>query len=171
MNKSVKIRALEYRDVKQIALLANNKKIWNNLRNGMPHPYSESDATSFIKAVNDNPLNHVFAIIYEKEFCGVIGLFQQQDVYERSAEIGYWIGEPFWGLGIATKAVELILSFGFSELNIVRIYTGIFEHNQASMRVLEKNGFIKEAIFKKAIFKNRMLLDEHRYSKLHPDFD
>ena len=171
MKKSIKIRALVHADANQIAVLANNRKIWDNLRNLMPYPYLESDATNFIKAVNDNPLNHVFAIIYGEELCGVIGLFQQQDVYEKSAEIGYWIGELYWGLGIATKAVELITQFGFGEINIVRIYTGIYEHNKASMRVLEKNGFVKEAVFRKAIYKNKKLLNEHRYSRLHPDFD
>ena len=90
----------------------------------------------------------------------------QKDVYQKSAEIGYWIGEPFWGKGIATKAVELITKYGFDELNLNRIYTGVFEYNIVSMKVLEKNGFQKEGIFKNAVLKNDKVYDEHRFYKL-----
>ena len=99
----------------------------------------------------------------------MIGLIVQKDVYRKSAEIGYWIGEPFWGMGIATKAVEPITEYGFMELELNRIYTGVFEYNTASMKVLEKNGFEKEGIFKDAIFKNSKVYDEHRFFKLKND--
>ena len=105
-----------------------------------------------------------FAIDYEGQFCGVIGLTRQTDVYKKTAEIGYWIGEPFWNKGIATKSVKLMTSYGLQSLDFIRIHTGVFEYNIGSMRVLEKNGYTKDGVFKKSIFKNGKIWDEHRYS-------
>ena len=146
-----------------MARLANNKKIWNNVRDQFPHPYSEKEAETFIRNQSKDASTVNFAIEYNGEFCGVIGLILQKDVYRNSAETGYWIGEPFWGKGIATKAVELIVAHGFKELKLIRIYAGVFEYNTASMKVLEKNGFQKEGISKKAVDKNGKFWDEHRY--------
>jgi RimJ/RimL family protein N-acetyltransferase len=96
----------------------------------------------------------------------MIGLVAEKDVYRRTANIGYWLGEPFWNNGIITKAVKLITDYGFNKLNFIRIHTGIFEFNIASMKVLEKNGYVKDGVFKKNIFKNGKVWDEHRYSKI-----
>jgi len=87
-------------------------------------------------------------------------------VYSKSAEIGYWVGEPFRNKGIVTAAVKLMTEYGFNTLNLIRVHTGIFEYNTASMRVLEKNGFDKEGVFKRSVFKNGKIWDEHRYAKL-----
>jgi [ribosomal protein S5]-alanine N-acetyltransferase len=141
------------------------KKIWDNLRNYIPHPYTQTDADRFIGQclLESPPLT--FAIEYKGSLCGVIGLAAQKHVYRKSAEIGYWIGEPFWNRGIATIAVKLISEYGFNKLNLVRIFTAVFEYNPTSMKVLEKNGYTKEAVFKKAVIKNGEIWDEHRYSK------
>ena len=163
----VSLRKLVLEDKTKIAQLLNNKNIWDNLRNHVPFPYSEQDAINFIGFVNSNNQQEVFAIDYQEEFCGIIGLIIQEDVYAKTAEIGYWLGEPFWGKGIMTKAVELMTEYGFGNLKLVRIYTGIFEYNITSMKVLEKNGYVKEGIFKKAIYKNRKTWDEHRYCRLN----
>ncbi len=106
-----------------------------------------------------------FAVDYKGELAGCIGLVKQTDVYKLTAEIGYWIGEPYRGLGIATKAVELITEYGFRQLNLVRIYSGVFDFNVASQRVLEKSGFKLEGIFEKSIIKNGRICDEFRYAK------
>ena len=90
----------------------------------------------------------------------------QTDVYRLSAEIGYWIGEPYWGLGIATRAVELLTQYGFNQLGLVRIYSGVFDFNVPSRKVLEKAGFKLEGIFEKSIIKNGEIRDEYRYAKL-----
>ncbi len=163
------LRKLTFSDKVILAELLNNKKIWDNLRNRIPYPYQEKDAENFINLINNDNLQHVFAIEYDENFCGVIGLEVQKDVYEKSAELGYWIGEPFWGKGIATESVKLITEIGFNTLNLLRIYAGVFEFNIASMKVLEKNVFLKEGVFRKAIFKNGKIFDEHRYYKLNPN--
>ena len=147
-----------------MATLINNKKIIDNLRDVIPFPYTEYDAENFIYAhENERPIL-TFAIEYEKNFCGVIGLVRQTDVYRFTAEIGYWIGEPYWNKEIASQAVRLISTYAFNELNLIRIHAGIFEYNNASMRVLEKCGYEKDGIFKKSVIKNGLIWDEHRYS-------
>jgi len=166
----ITLRKFRKTDVSRLAELANNEKISQNLRDGFPHPYSLSDAKSFIEKCLDQKITTTFAIEYKGEYVGNIGIMTGQDVYRKSAEIGYFIGEKYWNKGIATKAVKLITEYGFTELELMRIYTGIYEYNTASMRVLEKCGFIKEGIFKKAIVKNNQILDEHRYSKINPKY-
>ena len=167
MEKIVKIRPLDRKDKSELARLANNKNVWDNLRDYIPFPYAESDAENFIALVSGEQPQQTFAIDYGHRLVGVIGLVLQKDVYRHSAEIGYWIGEPFWGNGIATKAVELVTDYGFEQLGLHRIYTGVFSFNRASMKVLEKNGFEKEAVLKNAIIKNNTVCDEHRYYKLN----
>ncbi len=163
---NILLRQLRDSDAPALAQLANNKKIWDNVRDLLPHPYSIDDANSFIQLTqNENP-QMSFAIEYEKEFCGMIGLVAQTDVYRRTAEIGYWIGEPYWNKGIATKCVKLVTGYGFNELGFIRIHTGIFEYNTGSMKVLLKNGYSKDGIFKRAVFKNGQVYDEHRFSKV-----
>src|SRR5262245_58081412 len=153
-NEKIALRSLKESDKTELAKLANNKKIWDNLRDFMPFPYTVNDALSFIGLVkNENP-QMTFAIMYEGQFCGVIGLVALPDVYRKTAEIGYWLGEPFWNKGIATKAVNLVTDYGFNKLGLVRIHTGVFEYNTASMKVLEKCGYKRDGIFQSAILKN-----------------
>jgi len=163
--EKVRLRLLEMADRKMLAELINNKKIWDNVRDSIPFPYFEQDAVSFINAVAESEVSDTFAIEYDGDFCGVIGLVFQKDIYRKSAEIGYWIGEPYWGKGIASLAVGLLTDYGFNRLHLVRIFAGVFEHNFASMRVLQKNGYTKEAVLKKAVIKNGIILDEHRFAK------
>lgn len=162
----VKLRSLAMSDKQNLAALANNKKVWDNLRDYMPYPYSESDAADFIQLTAKEDPTVTFAIEYVDELCGVIGLVPQQDVYRKTAEIGYWLGEPFWGKGIASAAIKLITTYGFQQADLIRIHTGVFEYNTGSMRVLEKNGFKKEGIFKCSVIKNGKIWDEHRYAKI-----
>ncbi len=159
----IKLRQLEIDDKTKLAELADNIKIWQNLRDYFPHPYKISDAEFFINLTKDEDPKQNFGIEYQGELCGVIGIILQKDVYRKSAEIGYWLGEQFWGKGIVSKAVGLIVTYGFKDLQLERIYSAVFENNIASMKVLEKNGFQKEGIFKKAVFKEGKLMDEHRY--------
>jgi [ribosomal protein S5]-alanine N-acetyltransferase len=158
------LRRLTKDDRTSLAYLANNKKIWDNVRDYLPYPYTENDAESFINLAMWETIPMTLAIEYSGQFCGVIGLTGQSDVYKKTAEIGYWIGEPFWNKGIATIAVKLITSYGLQSLDFVRIHTGVFEYNIGSMRVLEKNDYAKDGVFKKSIFKNEKIWDEHRYS-------
>ena len=162
----VTVRKFRRSDKYRMAELANNEKISINLRDAFPHPYALSDAVEFINScINQKPVQ-IFAIEYNGKYVGNIGLNKQSDVYSKSAELGYFIGEPYWNKGIATRAVNLICEYGFKELDIVRIYACIFEYNPASGRVLEKCGFKKEAVSKSAVCKNGIIYDEIRYTKI-----
>ena len=154
-------------DTETLSRLANNKKIWDSVRDHFPHPYTLEDAKEFIERKSDEIPAHTFAIVNkEDELCGVISLIPQEDVYRISAEIGYWIGEPYWGQGIATHAIALMTRYGFQELHLERIFAAVFDFNEASMRSLEKNGFQKEGVFRNAVIKNGQIRDEHRYARL-----
>jgi len=162
------LRSFFTQDQSKLAALCNNRKIWNNVRDFLPSPYTDQNAAEFITLCqNENP-QVTFAIEYKGELAGCIGLVRQSDIYRLTAEIGYWIGEPFWGKGIATQAVRLVTMYGFHHLDLVRIYSGVFEFNKASQKVLEKAGYKLEAIFEKSIIKNGVISDEFRYAKLNP---
>jgi len=168
---NILLRKFRKSDAISMAALANNEKISRNLRDGFPHPYTLQDAENFIKRFIDLEPVTFFAIEYNCEYVGNISLMLGQDLYRRSAEVGYFIGEPFWHKGIVTTALKLISKYGFEELDIVRIHTGVFEYNKASMRVLEKAGYEKNGVFKKSIFKMNKLWDEHRYFKINPRYN
>lgn len=158
------LRELEDSDLNKLAEYANNEKVSVNLREAFPKPYTFEDAKGFKAMVDAMSPKTFFAIEFKSEYVGNISLLPGNDVYCKSAEIGYFIGEPFWNKGIVTEAVRLITAWGFRNLDIVRIHTGVFEYNIASQRVLEKCGYIKEAIFKNSVFKNDRIYDEVRYA-------
>jgi len=162
-NKGIILRELEFADKKRLAQLANNKKIWDNVRDYFPYPYTEKDAAKFIESCRKEDPKITFAVVFYNELVGVAGLVLQTDIYKNTAEIGYWIGEAYWNKGIATQAVRLLVSYGFENLKLHRIFTGVFEHNKASQKVLEKCGFMQEGTSKKSITKNNAIIDEYRY--------
>jgi RimJ/RimL family protein N-acetyltransferase len=168
-NDNVTLREFTPEDKYRLAELANNPRIAVNLRDGFPNPYTLVDAENFLEKFANQQSALVLAIEYNGEYVGNIGLHKGTDVYRKSAEIGYFLGEPYWNKGIAVKAVNLICNYGFKNLDIVRIHAGIFEYNLASMRVLEKCGFKKEAIRKKAVFKQGKVWNEIIYAKLTTD--
>lgn len=166
----ITLRRLRENDAARMARLANNEKISRNLRDGFPHPYTLDDAITFINNCRDQDPVTTFAIEYQGEYVGNIGILPGQDVYRKSAEIGYFIGEPYWNKGIVTTALNLITAYCFRELGLIRLFTGVFEYNTASMHVLEKCGFEKDCVFKKSVFKQEKIWDEVRFSKIHPDY-
>jgi RimJ/RimL family protein N-acetyltransferase len=166
MTQKIILRPLQASDRKAFALLANNKNIWNNVRNRMPHPYTEEDADEFILMATTIGGPTIRAIILDGTLAGVVGLHPAHDVYEGTAELGYWIGEPFWGRGLASAAVKEIIQIGFKELKLRRIYASVYDYNTASMRVLEKNGFENEGVAKAAVLKNGKVFDEVKYGLL-----
>lgn len=166
VNGKIMLREFRDSDIISLARLCNNKKIWDNVRDMMPYPYTERDAENFISVCKIEKPPTTFAIEYENELTGCIGMVMQTDVYKLSAELGYWIGEPYWNKGFATVAVNLIVEYGFSILKLERIFSGVFDFNKASQRVLEKTGFKLEGIYRKAVIKNRRICDEYRYGKV-----
>jgi len=150
-------------DAARIVKYADNPRVACHLRDAFPSPYTKDDAERFI-AIATAPGRHLYlAVDIGGEAVGGIGVLALADVKYRTAEIGYWIAEPFWGRGIATDAVRALVPVAFEQMGMVRIEAGIFSDNPASMRVLEKCGFTREAVHKNTITKNGRLLDEVVY--------
>ena len=166
INEKIILREWRNSDEKRIVALANNEKIARNMRDVFPHPYFEKNARQWIKQCQEEKKNLLLAIEYEGELVGGIGAHFQEDIYRYSAELGYWIGEGYWGKGIVTKAIGVFTDYLFSHYKINRLFGEVFSSNPASGMVLLKNGFKNEAILEKAAFKNGFFIDILIYSKL-----
>lgn len=160
------LRDLKSIDIYSLTRNANNKKIWNNMRNSFPYPFTIEDAVTLINSINSKISKTIKAIDFKGELIGVVSLHIKEDIFRFNGEIGYWIGEKYWGRGVGTKVVELMSIYGFEELGLNRIYAQVFEDNLASMIVLEKNGYKKEGTLRQAIFKNGQFLNNIIYAKL-----
>ncbi|WKY46508.1 GNAT family N-acetyltransferase [Eubacteriaceae bacterium ES3] len=161
------LRKWKMDDAYGLMQVINNKRIHDNLRDGLPFPYTLEDARNYIEMVEDTELgkSYVYAIVDENDgIVGNIGIFRQENIHFRSGEMGYFIGEPFWGKGVCTKAVEQICDKIFLESDIVRIFAEPFSRNAASRRVLEKAGFNLEGIMRKYAYKNGQFEDMCLYA-------
>lgn len=165
LNKCI-LRKFSLKDAQSLVLQANNKNIADYLRDIFPHPYTTKDACFYIENIANDLHSLIMAIEVEGKAVGSIGILPKTDVYRKSAELGYWLGEQYWGRGIVTEAVKAITEYGFKNYNLHRIYAVVFENNAASMRVLEKAGFTSEAVHRKAVIKNGIIMDEHVYAKV-----
>lgn len=162
-----KLRSWQMEDAYSIAKYANNKKIADNLRNAYPFPYAMEDALVFISGFREEDPSYICrAIEINGEAAGSIGVFQKDDVYEKSAEIGYWLAEPYWGRGIMTEAIRRMAALAFEKMDIVRIFAEPYAYNTGSRRALEKAGFTLEGVLKKSIYKNGKIHDSCIYALL-----
>ena len=163
-----KIRRWELSDARDLATALSNKKIQDNLRDGLPYPYTEQDGKEFIStmlAANEND-TFAFAITVNGKVIGSIGAFRQTNIHNKTAELGYYIAEEYWGKGIMTEAVKQLCDYVFSHTDIIRIYAEPFSYNIGSCRVLEKAGFQYEGTLRSNALKNGIVLDMKMYSKL-----
>jgi ribosomal-protein-alanine N-acetyltransferase len=152
---------------RDIQALANNKSIAENLKDGFPHPYVLQNAKDFLLLVKQGLLGHVFGIFLADQFIGIGSILPQHDIYKKNGEIGYWIGEPYWGKGYGRQAVRLLTTYAFDEMQLVRVFAGVFAKNKASMKVLEYAGYKLEAIMKSSIIKYGVITDEYIFSILN----
>jgi RimJ/RimL family protein N-acetyltransferase len=162
----VALREWKRSDAEALAKIANNKKIWDNVRDRLPYPYSKKDAKEWLALVKLQKTVTTFCVEADGEMAGSVGFTMKEDVYRKSVEVGYFIGEEFWGKGIATEAIRQLIEYIQKNFDVVRIYAEVFEYNKASMKVLEKNGFYLECIRRKAAIKNKIILDDYVWVKL-----
>jgi len=160
------LRDWKLKDAENIVHYANNPKVAETLRNAFPHPYTLDDAHTFIsQSIHQNKtIQSIKAIAVDGEAIGSIGLILQGDVSCKSGELGFWLGESFWGKGIMTKAIIQACDNGFKNFDIVRIYARPFAGNIGARKALENAGFELEGIFKKSIYKNENILDSCMYA-------
>ncbi len=153
-------------DEESVVRHANNRKVWINLRDRFPHPYTRADAEQWIaRATAQDPQTN-FAIAVNDEAVGGIGLELKSDVERRSAEVGIWLGEAYWGKGIGTAAARAMAEYAFATFDVCRLYCQVFAWNGASMRILEKAGFACEARLQKAATKDGKTIDVYLYARI-----
>lgn len=159
------LRPLAPEDAEALARHADNVRIWDNVRDYFPHPYKRTDADAFIAFASGKKPVQDFAIVIGGEAAGVISYAPGTDVERVSAEVGYWLGEAYWGIGVTSAAVKALAAHIFATTDIQRLFATIFSHNPASMRVLEKAGFRQVGILQKAAVKNGHVIDLHLYER------
>ena len=163
-----RIRKWELSDAKDLAAALSNRKVQDNLRDGLPYPYTEQDGKEFISAMlsADENETFAFAITVNNMVIGCIGIFRQGNIHRQTAELGYYIAEEYWGKGIMTEAVKQICEYVFANSDIIRIYAEPFAYNIASCRALEKAGFQYEGTLRSNAVKNGKVIDMKMYSLL-----
>ena len=161
---SCTVRSWEWRDRDSLVRHANNRNVWINLRDRFPHPYTKDDARRWLDIVVGSKPETNFAIAVEDEAVGGVGYTIDTDVNHRSAEIGYWLGEEFWGRGIATEALIAVTEHAFSTYDLCRLYAHVFDWNPASARVLEKAGYEFEGRLRKSVTKAGQTIDQLMYA-------
>ena len=164
--RSCLIRPWLLSDAMALQQYANNRKIWLNLRDRFPHPYTPKDADEFLRRVMEDTPQTNFAIALPTEAIGGIGLQLGTDVHRRTAEVGYWLGEPFWNRGIMSEAVAEFTRYAFEAFDLDRIFAPPFDGNSASARVLEKAGFSFEGRLRANAVKDRKRLDSLLYAQV-----
>ena len=158
------LRPWHINDAEHLSRIANNANIAKFMMNQFPHPYTVENAKAFIHMATMNTPANILAIDLNGKAIGGIGIHLQQDIYCKNAELGYWLGEEFWGKGYITHAVQQMLDYAFKNFDIVRIFAKPFGTNIGSQKVLEKAGFTLEATLYKTIFKNNVFEDELIYA-------
>lgn len=154
-------------DAEALVRHANNINVARQLRDRFPHPYSRANASAFLKAATSSPEPSNLAIEVDSQAVGAIGYVSGIDVERYSAEIGYWLGEDYWGKGIATEALVLMTTHVFDAMNMLRLFALPFADNGGSIRVLEKAGYIREALLRSSSVKYGQPRDQLLYARVN----
>ena len=162
------VRSWRGGDESSLVRHADNYEVWRRMWDSFPRPYTHEDAMEWISACRKEPQTH-FAIEAGGEAVGGIGLELGSDVERRSAEIGYWLGEDFWGQGIVPAAVQALTRYGFETFGLTRIFAVPFASSSASIRVLEKCGYTREGIMRRSVVKEGVVLDQILYAMTDRD--
>ena len=162
----LRIRPWRRDDLDALLRYADNPRIAGNLRDQFPHPYTRRDALDYLEYVRTQDVRTAFAVEHEGEAVGGIGFRPGHDITRLSAEIGYWLGEPFWGRGFMTRVVKAASDAAFQEYSVVRLFAFVFSPNVASIRVLEKAGFQQDGLMRRSAVKNGEILDQFLFAKV-----
>jgi RimJ/RimL family protein N-acetyltransferase len=162
------LRPFEEADAPSLAAHANNRRVWRNLTDRFPHPYTLEDARAWVQRARQaqGEQGTHLAIAVEGRAVGGIGMKRLEDVHRRTAEMGYWLGEAFWGRGIGSAAARAFADAAFAAPDLARLEASVFEWNAASCRVLEKAGFVLEARRRRAVWKDGQQIDSFLYARV-----
>jgi RimJ/RimL family protein N-acetyltransferase len=153
-------------DKDSLVQVANDRSIWRNLTHKFPHPYTAVDADAWFALLRRQAMPTHWAVEVDGRAVGGIGCEPGEGVHARSAHFGYWLGPGYWGRGIMTAAVRATSDYVLHCLDIVRLEAPVFAWNPASMRVLEKCGFVREGVLCRSIFKDGHLIDSVLYARV-----
>ena len=162
--QTCEVRSWQAADLESLVLYANNRNIWINLRDRFPHPYTRSDGRRFIREARKMDPETFFAIAVDGRAVGGIGFVLHSDIERVSAEIGYWLGEPFWGRGIVTEALIAVTQLAIERHGLTRLFALPFAFNTASCRVLEKAGYALEGQLRRSAIKDGTIVDQFQYA-------
>lgn len=160
------LRPLQLADAESLARHANDRRVSINLRDRFPFPYSVADAIDFLSFLDADDTQVQFGIDVDGAIVGGIGLGRRDDVERLGAELGYWLGVAHWGRGIMPEAVRAVTELGHATYGLVRIHAKVYAGNDRSERVLQKAGYEREGILRKAIVKEGRILDAALYSHI-----
>ena len=149
---------------------ANSSAVWRNLTDRFPNPYTLENARwwlDFNRGLG-RPAPHL-AVVYQGEAIGGVGAERKADLARLTAEVGYWLGERFWGRGLATEALRLATRYAFERFDFERLEAHVLAWNPASCRVLEKAGYTLEGRQRKGSLKDGELVDTWLYARLRAD--
>jgi RimJ/RimL family protein N-acetyltransferase len=162
-----RVRDWRIGDRTSLLQFANNRNIWRNLTHRFPHPYTEENADAwFALLAAQMPEPTHWAIEVEGQAVGGIGVDLGEGVFAKSGHFGYWLGEPFWSRGIMSAAASAVSTYVMSRFDLVRLEASVFQWNPASMRVLEKAGFVREGLLRRSVFKDDAVIDSVLYARV-----
>jgi ribosomal-protein-alanine N-acetyltransferase len=163
------LRPFRAGDVTSIVRHADDYEVWRYLRDRFPRPYTSGDAESWIASASaqEPPLH--FAIDLDGEAVGGIGIVPGTDVDRVSAEVGYWLGRAVRGRGLATRALASLTTYAFRTFDFTRLFATPFAYNAASIRLLERAGWVREGVFRRAVVKEGRVADLLVYAVTRPD--
>jgi len=165
-NPAVVLREWSDGDLDSLVRYANDRLVWRNLTDAFPHPYTPADAAEWFRRVNTPSVDVLLAIDVAGEAIGTVGYTARGGHEYHTAHFGYWIGRPHWGKGITTAAARALKAHAFAGDRFVRLEAPVYEWNPASMRVLEKCGFVRESVRRKSVLKDGQLIDEVIYAAI-----
>ncbi len=169
LGEGLRLRGWQSGDERSLVENANDPEVARFLRDRFPHPYTMEDATGWVAFNQDVVPVSNFAIEVDGVAVGGAGFEFGDDVYRFGAEVGYWLGRAYWGRGIATRALAGLTRHGFERLLLVRLFAGVFAGNEASARVLENCGYVREGIARSAAFKAGRFVDVLQYARVRSD--
>ena len=171
VDESITLRPFQLSDKSRLIQFGNNPKVSINLGDGFPYPYTEAAADTWLSNIlKENPPT-VFVIAEDNLLIGGTGYHPLNDVYRFTAEIGYWLAEPYWGKGIVTNVVRVLVDYVFEHHQFNKLFAGVFSTNPASARVLEKNRFKLEGTLRESVIKRGVVQDELRYGLLRSEWE
>ena len=151
-------------DEAALVAVADNRNVWRNLHHRFPHPFTPADAQYWFSFLAAMPEPTHWAIEVDGLAVGGIGVDLGEGIFAKAGHFGYWLGEPYWGRGIMSAAVRAASEYALSHFGLVRLEAPVFAWNPASMRVLEKAGFVREGVLRKSVLKEGQLIDQVLYA-------